>query len=230
MNSGVVIKKIEYLTSPYIEDGQDSLAIERKHILKNSKNFASKAKKEAVRLAMYHGATDEDIAESLCISLNRLKDWKLNDRDFKARLADARAEFRCDKIEDSLYQKAVGYAYQKDYSKLKEKTDDNGNVLESKLKVVKRVVEHVPPDVSAIKEYLHQRSPERWPIKGSGDYGDGKPTITVQIVNYASDTDPSAVQILPAPLSTPLLESDSERGEEGCIDLAPKDWQGQDLP
>lgn len=226
----VRIKEIRLLTTPYLEDGKDLSLPEFKRLTKNTKYFAAKAKKEAIRLALYHGATDEEIADSLCVSINRIKDWKSNDIVFRSRLIVARDDYRCSAVEDSLYRKAVGYSYEKDYYKLKEKTDDEGNVIDSKLKVVKKVLEHVPADVAAIKEYLHQRDPDRWPVKGSGDFNDGKPQITVQIVNYASDTDPSAIQIHASPLSTPLLESDAERGDESCIDLAPQNGQGQDLP
>lgn len=96
------------------------------------------------------GATDREIAEALDVSERTLYRWKHEHPEFRQALQlgkDAADE----RVELSLYRRAVGYSF--DAIKIMQYEGSP---------VVEPYVEHVPPDVNAIKLWLTNRKPEHW--------------------------------------------------------------------
>lgn len=109
------------------------------------------------------GFSDREIAECFGVGLAEVKMWEREYPDFKETLS------RCKDVQDamverSLYNIATGYSH----PAVDIKVDKDGIVTRTPY------IEHQPPNVSAIKEWLHNRQPERWrPIGNDGDGGIG---------------------------------------------------------
>jgi hypothetical protein len=96
------------------------------------------------------GMTDIEIADVLGIGLATLYRWKLDHPEFARvfKLGKAAAD---DRVERSLYSRAIGY----DYIAEKAAMTRHGQKT-------MRYRAHVPPDVSAAVFYLKNRRPDRW--------------------------------------------------------------------
>lgn len=96
------------------------------------------------------GATDREIAEELGVDERTLYRWKHAHAEFRQalRLGKSAAD---DRVENALYRRAIGYSF--DALKIMQ---HDGRVI------VKPYVEHVPPDVGAIKLWLTNRRADRW--------------------------------------------------------------------
>ena len=96
------------------------------------------------------GMTDNEIADILGISLATLYRWKLDHPAFARvfKLGKAAAD---DRVERSLYSRAVGYSY------LAEKA-----VMTRHGQKTTRYRAHIPPDTAAAVWYLKNRRPDRW--------------------------------------------------------------------
>lgn len=116
--------------------------------------------KQAVKLAAL-GATDREIADFFEVTEQTLNNWKLNHADFFESLKVAKGPSD-DRVEMSLYRRSLGYSF--DSEKL---FHYQGQVIRAK------VVEHVPPDVTACIFWLKNRRAEQWREKPDGESGDG---------------------------------------------------------
>ena len=67
-------------------------------------------------------------------------------------------EFADKNIEQSLYKRAMGYQYQE----ITQEPDKDGQ-----LRVSKRVIKEVSPDVGAIAFWLKNRQPDKWKERNS---------------------------------------------------------------
>lgn len=101
------------------------------------------------------GATDREIAEALDVHEATLYRWRNQFPEFRKSLALGK-EAADERVENSLYRRAVGYSF--DAVKIMQ---DKGNVI------VEPYVEHVPPDIGAIKFWLTNRRGEQWRDKQS---------------------------------------------------------------
>lgn len=96
------------------------------------------------------GATDFEIAEELQVNTTTVWLWRSKHPEFSNALKEGKDAFD-DRIERSLAQKAAGYTF---HSK---------KVMQFEGRVIKAdIIEHVPPDVGAIKLWLSNRRPDKW--------------------------------------------------------------------
>lgn len=97
------------------------------------------------------GATDEDLADFFNVSIRTIANWQRQHPEFLQSLK-AGKEASDERVERSLYQRAVGYTF--DSEKVQVLRD--GKVV----RVPTR--EHVAPDVTAQIFWLKNRRPEAW--------------------------------------------------------------------
>jgi hypothetical protein len=96
------------------------------------------------------GGTDFEIAEELGISTSTLWRWRSLYPEFSSALIEGKEAFD-NRIERSLAQRAAGYSYHSE------------KVFQYEGQVIRAgIVEHVPPDVGAIKMWLGNRRPDQW--------------------------------------------------------------------
>jgi hypothetical protein len=95
--------------------------------------------------------TEEEIAEELGIAVSTLNVWKDKYPDFSEALKEGKKEVD-DQVEDSLFQRAVGY----EYTETKTVTDNDG------LERVEVVDKQRAPDVTAQIFWLKNRRPDKW--------------------------------------------------------------------
>lgn len=109
------------------------------------------------------GATDREVAEALDIAEGTLYRWKHEKPEFSKALKLGK-ESADDRVEQSLYRRAVGYSF--DAIKI--------NQFEGEA-VITPYVEHVPPDVGAAKFWLTNRRAAAWrekqELQHSGNIG-----------------------------------------------------------
>jgi len=96
------------------------------------------------------GATDEDLADFFEVSIRTIANWKTQHEEFLRALKGGKAQAD-DRVERSLYQRAVGYSF--DSEKV---FNHKGEALRVKTR------EHCPPDVTAQIFWLKNRRPEDW--------------------------------------------------------------------
>lgn len=96
------------------------------------------------------GATDEDLADFFDVSIRTIIRWKAAHAEFCHALKCGK-EGADNRVERSLYQKAVGYTY--DAVKIFQ---HQGTVIEAPYR------EHVPPDTTAAIFWLKNRRPDEW--------------------------------------------------------------------
>ena len=96
------------------------------------------------------GGTDFEIAEELEIDTKTLWRWRSKYPDLCHALNQGKEAFD-DRAERSLAMKAVGYSYHSEKVFCQE-----GTLIRAD------IVEHVPPDVGAIKLWLSNRRPDKW--------------------------------------------------------------------
>lgn len=107
--------------------------------------------KQAAKLCTF-GATDAELAFFFEVSISTISQWKIQHPEFLK--ANVRAkEHSDDRVEHSLYQRAVGYEY--DAVKIFMPAGASEPVYAP-------YKEFVPPDVTAALKWLHNRRPEKW--------------------------------------------------------------------
>lgn len=105
--------------------------------------------KKAEKLCLL-GATDEDLADFFEVGIRTISNWKAQHSEFLQALKTAK-EAADNRVERSLYQRAVGYSYDAmHFSSFK------GSVTETPYR------EHCPPDTTAQIFWLKNRRPDQW--------------------------------------------------------------------
>jgi hypothetical protein len=97
------------------------------------------------------GATDEDLADFFSVSVRTIARWKSQHEEFCQALKGDKAQAD-DRVERSLYQRAVGYTYDSEEVRVLR----DGTVV----RVPTRT--HVPPDTTAMIFWLKNRRPDLW--------------------------------------------------------------------
>jgi len=103
------------------------------------------------------GLIDEDFAKVFGLDKATWTRWKKQDPEFMHLLKNGK-EFADKNIEQSLYKRAMGYQYQE----ITQEPDKDGQ-----LRVSKRVIKEVSPDVGAIAFWLKNRQPDKWKERNS---------------------------------------------------------------
>jgi hypothetical protein len=99
------------------------------------------------------GATDFDIAEELGVTTVTIWNWRSKHQEFFNALLEGKEAFD-DRIERSLAQRAAGYSYH------------SQKVMQFEGQTVRAdIIEHIAPDVGAIKLWLGNRRPDKWKEK-----------------------------------------------------------------
>jgi hypothetical protein len=115
------------------------------------------------------GATDRDLAEFFGVTTVTIWRWRSQHREFCNALKVGKGA-PDDRVERSLYQRAVGYSYNS-----VKVMQHNG------VPVYAEFIEHVPPDPGAAKLWLTNRRSEEWREKTYNEHAgkDGAPLIPV---------------------------------------------------
>lgn len=123
------------------------------------------------------GATDSDLADFFGVSDNTIDNWKHRHPEFLGAIKNAK-EHADDRVERSLYQRAVGYKY--DAIKIFQYEGSE---------VVVPYRENVVPDVTAAIFWLKNRRREQWRDRSDLALSDpdGKPLIPVINVSIGRD-------------------------------------------
>jgi hypothetical protein len=152
--------------------------------------------------------TDIEVADMLGIGLSTLYRWKLDDPAFARvfKLGKAAAD---DRVERSLYNRAIGY----DYIAEKAAMTRHGQKT-------MRYRAHIPPDTAAAVWYLKNRRPDRWrdsfrhehaasPYDAIEDPAELRALLTKQAQQLGLIA-PPIIDVTPNPPSSAQVESPSE--------------------
>lgn len=129
---------------------------------------------EEVREWAKEGLTDFEISKRLGITTTTLYDWKNKFSEFADALKKAKkqADFR---VENSLYQRALGYQYDEVTRERVPIYDENGNIIGHEVTETKVITKEVKPNVTAQIFWLKNRQPHKWKDKKDIDItSDGK--------------------------------------------------------
>ena len=96
------------------------------------------------------GATDADLADFFEVTIRTIENWRSQNEDFFRSIKEAK-EAANDRVERSLYQKAIGYSH--DAVKIFQ---HQGEVIEAPYR------EHYPPDSTAAIFWLKNRRKDDW--------------------------------------------------------------------
>lgn len=128
------------------------------------------------------GATDQEIADEIGVSVTTIYNWRAKHPQFLAacRYGKEQADER---VERSLYQRAVGF----EYPAVKISFDKEGEPLFAEYR------EYYPPDSNAAKHWLNNRRPTEWREKieqqVSGEIGIKSILVPERIATERSQTD-----------------------------------------
>jgi len=106
-------------------------------------------------LAM-EGLTDKEIAQKMGIAKSTLNYWKNEYPTFLDSLKAGKEPIDA-KVQNSLYQRAIGYSYKE--KKVVVELDSNGNQKPARIETTEKIV---PPDTTAQIFWLKNRRPDLW--------------------------------------------------------------------
>lgn len=96
------------------------------------------------------GATDRDLAEFFEVNIRTVQRWAAQHEDFCRSIQSGKAAAD-DRVERSLYHRAVGYTYESE------------KIFQNKGEIVRaQCLEHVPPDTAAAFIWLKNRRKDEW--------------------------------------------------------------------
>ena len=131
------------------------------------------------------GLVDEQIAENMGIHPSTLYEWKKKYPEISEALKKGK-EVVDIQVENALLKRAMGYTYEE---VTKERTPiryEDGKPVEWELKVTKKILKEVQPDVTAQIFWLKNRKPAEWRDKQEIDIAgkDGKPfEVNIKVVD-----------------------------------------------
>lgn len=97
------------------------------------------------------GLSIQQICEKMGIDIRTLRSWRKKYPELEEALAYCK-EVTISRVEQSLYQRALGYDYE----------ETTRELIEGEMRVTKIVTKHVVPDVKAILNFLYNRDPQHW--------------------------------------------------------------------
>lgn len=119
------------------------------------------------------GATDFELAEFFGVVEITIRRWKAAHPEFCSALK-AGKDIADDRVERSLYSKAVGYSYTSE-----KLWQYDGEVIRTE------IVEHVPPSDTAAIFWLKNRRKDEWRDRREQDNTSSDGSMTPQVVQYA---------------------------------------------
>ncbi len=102
------------------------------------------------------GATEEEIAQRLDVSVTTIANWKNQHPEFLDALTRGK-QTPDDKVERSLYERATGYSFPSEKIMAVSDGKDKGSHIERV-----SITEHSPPDVTACIFWLKNRRKDKW--------------------------------------------------------------------
>lgn len=121
------------------------------------------------------GATDKDLADFFEVSTRTIERWRVKHDDFCRALKSGKDEAD-DRVERSLYNRAVGYTYES------EKIFNNqGSITRAPC------IEHVPPDTTAQIFWLKNRRKDQWRDKTDHEHS-GELAVTDTVDRPPNET------------------------------------------
>ena len=96
------------------------------------------------------GATNADLADQFGVSLPTIALWQVEKKEFFL-ACQAGAETAAPRVERALFERAMGYTYDREEIKVID-----GQVVRVPVR------EHVPPDYNSMRLWLCNRAPDRW--------------------------------------------------------------------
>lgn len=106
------------------------------------------------------GLNDKQVAKNMGIGISTFYEWKNKFVDF-ADIIKKTKEVVDYEVENSLYKRAMGYAYEEKIIELKYDKETNQYVE----MVTKRIQKTSPPDTMALIYWLNNRMPSEWKNK-----------------------------------------------------------------
>ena len=137
-------------------------------------NYKPEFAKQAEKLCRL-GATDEDLADFFGVTIRTVANWKVQNDQFLHALKAGKAEAD-DRVERSLYQRAVGYTH--DAVKIFMPAN-------AAAPVYAEYREHVPPDTTAAIFWLKNRKPEEWRDRQQHELTGKDGTAIVPVINLS---------------------------------------------
>tara|TARA_R110000868_G_scaffold290612_4_gene550821 strand:- start:235 stop:789 length:555 start_codon:yes stop_codon:yes gene_type:complete len=146
---------------PKVKQGKRGRKLVRKSTVGRPSTYREEYAAQAKELTE-RGLTHWEIAQFLGISRGTLYAWKGSIAEFSDAISKHN-ESSNDRVEVSLYERAVGYSYESE-----KVFQFQGDVIRAK------TVEHIPPDPGAAMMWLKNRRADGWKDKSSVDQ-----TVTV---------------------------------------------------
>lgn len=97
------------------------------------------------------GLSIQEICDKMEIDIRTLRSWRKKHPELEECLAYCK-EVTISRVEQSLYNRALGYDYE----------ETTRELIEGEMRITKIVTKHVPPDVKAILNFLYNRDPHHW--------------------------------------------------------------------
>lgn len=159
---------------------------------KNKKNI------DRIQAWAAKGLSVRQIAENMGIGRSTLYEWCRIDSDISDAFTRGRTEAD-ENVENALFRKACGYTAEvKKVIKIRRtEYDESGRKVrewEEPTEVFETV--HVPADSVAIKFWLTNRQPERWPNIPKSEEGSGDEKCVIQISEAAALSPPSEKSVI----------------------------------
>lgn len=110
---------------------------------------------QARKICEHFAATDKNLADFFEVTVQTINSWKVQFPEFLESLKNGK-EPADDRVERSLFQRAVGYSQEEDDIR----TVSTGNGC-SEI-VITPTIKHYPPDTTACIFWLKNRRPDQW--------------------------------------------------------------------
>jgi len=97
------------------------------------------------------GLSVQQICDKMEVDIRTLRAWRKKYPELETILAEGK-EVTISRVEQSLYNRAVGYDYE----------EITRELIEGEMRTTKVVKKHVPADVKAMLNFLYNRDPQHW--------------------------------------------------------------------
>jgi len=111
-----------------------------------SENIPKEVQEQVIKLYLENNATDQEVADSIGIHVETLRNWKKKDRNFFWATQEAKV-FADSQVEKAMFKRAIGMTY------LEDAITKDGVI---------KVEKYAIPDVKAQQFWLKNRQPKQW--------------------------------------------------------------------